>query len=437
MFYINKHPFFRLSLLLVYLAILTSDAYSADRHTYAYLSFCDGTIKQYKIANDGTFLPLSPGCVQVNGYPSRVKFDPEKKYAYVTSFQSKTNTDYLKQFAINDDGTLTLARELKIDLKKWVADVDVDSTGKYLYVVVNAVSSTDGGGSDVFQYSIKSDGEILPLDPQKVQVGQGSCAIITHPTKPFVYVANWWNDGISQLKINSNGTLSQLISTNALNGGSIGAMQIDKTGASLYACEGITNSLIQCNIGSDGNLTAESSVHYGDEMGQSVAEPALAINYDNGLLAVCNDNGLCLVIVETLNGKIDAASSYKRFVKRDNTLIDRDDFRSEAKKSDSYKSKADGSGDILVKENAINEYVGQKSAMPIAVGFGPNNMLYVVTTSGIMKLKVKTASDVKQGGESIKWNDIRARISENKEKNKADFDGIVFPRRGGLAILRR
>lgn len=436
MFWIKKRVYLRLCFLFVCLVLLTSVAYSEEQHTYAYLSLADGTIKQYKIAASGSFVPLSPEYIQVSGYPSRVKFDPTKKFAYVTSFQSDTETDYLKQFRINDDGTLTLTRELKIGSKKWIADVAVDSTGKYLYVVVNAVSSTDGG-SDVFQYSIKADGEIVPLDPQKIQVGQGSCVIVTHPTKSFVYVANWWKDGISQLKINSNGTLSFLTSDNALNGGSIGDMQIDKTGTYLYACEGSRDCLIQCRIGSDGRLAPETKAYYGDDMGMSIAEPALAINLNKGLLAICNDCGLCLAIVGTANGKVDTGSSYKRFIKRDNALIGREDLRSEAKKSGDYKDRVAGSSDILEQENAVNQYVWQKVATPRAVSFGPDDTLYVVTTSGIMKLKVKGTSDVDQDGITVKWEDIRTRISENKAKNKDDLDGVVFPRIGGLVILQR
>lgn len=89
-------------ILCVFLLILGSAiCYSEQHNTYAYVSFSDGTIGQYRLTPGGTFVTTTTDLVKVGPWPSRIAVTPPGSFAYVVD-TGKTITS----FRVNDNGSL-------------------------------------------------------------------------------------------------------------------------------------------------------------------------------------------------------------------------------------------------------------------------------------------------------------------------------------------
>jgi len=82
--------------------------------------------------------------------------------------------------------------------------VTVDPTGKYAYVANNF-------DDNISQYTIGATGALSAMTPATVTAGNGPVYVTVDPSGKYAYVANYANGGnVSQYTISANGELSAM-----------------------------------------------------------------------------------------------------------------------------------------------------------------------------------------------------------------------------------
>lgn len=341
---------------------------------FAYISYTDGTIDQYKVTPNGNFIPLSPANVHldVNSWTSQVVVDPSKCFAYTTA------GDYVYQFKINEDGTLFLLKKTLVSTEKHPMNVAVDKTGHFAYVTLNHVE-----GGDVAQYRINEDGTLSPLQPAAVPAGRSPGFVAVHPTKPVLYVGNYWDGTVSLYVINTNGTLHPLSPSTITVGGAPGNIAFSANGK--YAC--ITNDRNQSielfAITGDGNLKCLSIASYQNDNDLCCGSSTITVD-SNGSVFTCDSVADTLSEFSITNGhKIKMVADYK--LTRDNNLKTREETIESVRRSMAKEGKK------LSDIDAMNEElraVGAVIASAYTAVFGPDGVLYVVNTSGVARFRI-------------------------------------------------
>lgn len=257
-----------------------------SKRVFAYVSFEDGTVAQYRVSTTGEFIPLSPASLKVDQTPA-VFVDRKARFLYVSGSTRLDDEHYrntISQFRIERDGTLTPLNPAAVSTnRERLPDSNFehplfgvfDRSGKYLYV---ALSSSDG---KVAQFAVNGDGTLSPLSPATVDAGNAPGRIVIHPTKPFVFVGNRYDGNISRYRIGKDGTLTPLHSNESMDfGGSDLAFSAD--GKYLYSTADRYQTLEQYEVGEDGTLSEVSSASFASDEDLCCGVSSIALDSGGG-----------------------------------------------------------------------------------------------------------------------------------------------------------
>jgi 6-phosphogluconolactonase (cycloisomerase 2 family) len=141
---------------------------------YAYVTDYYGGILEYTIdAATGALSQLAQTTAGPNQGSSWITIDPTGKYAYAAN--EGLTTAAIFQFTVSADGTLTPMTPASVAAASAATNVQVDSTGKYLYMTSGFGT---GATNIVSQYLIGANGALTPMTPATVYVGSGPNAIV-------------------------------------------------------------------------------------------------------------------------------------------------------------------------------------------------------------------------------------------------------------------
>ena len=151
-------------------------------------------------ANGAKYWPLTvPGKPADVVAPTAINVLGSGGYAYVTGYDSTTNTGYVFGFSITSGSLTPLKAGAPLAVVPHPSAVASDSTGKYVYV-------TDSTSGQLFAYAINSsDGSLSALTGSPVPTGNQPSAIVADLKSPYLYVANELDGTVSGYSIGSNG----------------------------------------------------------------------------------------------------------------------------------------------------------------------------------------------------------------------------------------
>jgi 6-phosphogluconolactonase len=237
---------------------------------YAYVASADvdnravpGAVYQYSIASDGSIAPLSIASVPTGVTPTGMVSDPSGRYVYVVNSGDAT----ISQYSVGTGGSLVALSPAVVRIAGPFQfagfALSIDPRGQFLYVV-GSPRDPPGPTASIAQYSIQSDGTLVPLAQAYLILSvsaSGSLAI--DPGGRYAYLPGATNAPgglISQFSINPDGTLSPLTpATLAATQGTV-AVTIAPSGQTAYvmstcidtACDG---QIEPYTIGANGTLT--------------------------------------------------------------------------------------------------------------------------------------------------------------------------------------
>jgi 6-phosphogluconolactonase len=237
---------------------------------YAYVASADvegkavpGAVYQYSIASDGSITPLSIASVPTGVTPTGIVSDPTGRYVYVVNSGDAT----ISQYAVGTDGSLVALSPAVVLIAGPFQfagfALSVDPGGQFLYVV-GSPRDPPGPTASIAQYSIESDGTLVPLAQAYLTLSvsaSGSLAI--DPGGRHAYLPGATNAPgglISQFSINPDGTLSPLTPATLAATQGTAAVTIAPSGKTAYvmsrcvdtACDG---QIEPYTIGENGTLT--------------------------------------------------------------------------------------------------------------------------------------------------------------------------------------
>src|SRR5581483_1929332 len=182
---------------------------------------------------------------------------PHKEFAYVVG----QGTNEVFQFSAKSNGTLVPLGTPNFPAGSDPVALAVHTSGDFLYVA-------DFAGNDVTQLVInKGNGElsvpvstsvISPVNPINIfSVGTNPVAVAMSPTAPFLYVANQGSSNISAFTVDPGSGSLNAIGTFAITPASNpSSMAISPKGDFLFVANSAQATVASFAIGSDGTLTA-------------------------------------------------------------------------------------------------------------------------------------------------------------------------------------
>jgi 6-phosphogluconolactonase (cycloisomerase 2 family) len=156
--------------------------------------------------------------------------DPTGQFMFVVDGGNPPTVPSVQSFAISQtDGSLKSVT--KIATGNSPADVQIDHTGKYLYVENNADNT-------VSQYTVAADGTLAAQTPATVSTGLGPQYSTIDPANKYLYVANNLDSSISIFPIDGTtgllGTATKVTITGAT---SVGNVAVDPTNKYVYVVD--------------------------------------------------------------------------------------------------------------------------------------------------------------------------------------------------------
>jgi len=276
---------------------------------YAYVpNVGSGTISAYAIGSGGALSELSgsPVTAGTNPFSVTVATVGTKQYAYVPNFGSNNISVYSIVSDGVSDGTL-----LKLTDSPFAAGTNPHSVriatvngSPYAYV-------SNAGSANISIYSIGSDGALMAVTALPVTAGTNPAAVEINPAGTYAYVVNTGASTISVYTIQQNdvtdgakkGTL--ILSSTVATSSNPLAFKMNSTGAYAYVPCFRSNAINVYTIGSDGALTAGTTVSSGTnpydfttvQIGSNVF--AYAVNYGSNNISVYSISSGALTAVET------------------------------------------------------------------------------------------------------------------------------------------
>lgn len=163
---------------------------------YAYAGgFGSNLVNQLSVDGSGKLTPLAPGSVAVADNPRQVAVTPNGSYLYVAS----NSGNAISLFKIGSDGKLTANTPATVTLADPGALV-VSRNGKWLFVSLDAT---------IAQFVINSDGTLTANSPATIPATT-PFNLVTDMDDQFLYYTTWSGNGVGQLGIAANGTLSPI-----------------------------------------------------------------------------------------------------------------------------------------------------------------------------------------------------------------------------------
>jgi 6-phosphogluconolactonase (cycloisomerase 2 family) len=353
---------------------------------YAYVASADvdnmpvpGAVYQFSIASDGSMAPLGVASVPTGMAPTGVVSDPSGHYVYVVNSGDAT----ISQYSVSADGSLMplLPAIVRIAGPFQFAGfaMSVDPGGQFLYVV-GSPRDPPGPSLSIAQYSIQSDGTLVPLAQAYLTLSiaaSGSLAI--DPEGRYAYLRGATNVPgglIAQFSIGPDGTLSPLVpATVAAMPGTV-AVTIAPGGHTAYvmsacidtACNGQIEHYL---IGADGTLTPTGVV-------------TLTGAHVNPVEIVTNGSGSAVYLLANAMGVDTNAGVVYQFAVDSTGALVEDMPASLSVASGAVAESADGSNLYALSANAIGFVSGRLPGGNIdhyAIGSG--GLLTAVSTTPV------------------------------------------------------
>lgn len=159
----------------------------------------DDTVSGYKIASDGSIVPV-PGSPFAGGHlPNSLAVDPSGKFLFVAP---KGGTIVLG-YAIEPNGALTPIPGSPFNQASAPIAVTVHPNGKFVYVT--------SSGDNVFGYRLDSNGTLSAVPGSPFTAGSAPVSIAVEPKGKYVYVANIDASTISGYTVEANGALAPTV----------------------------------------------------------------------------------------------------------------------------------------------------------------------------------------------------------------------------------
>ncbi len=157
-------------------------------------------ILQYSVNSDGTFTPLSPVVVTVNGSLKSELVAATDRFVYVVT-EDSNRIGTVHPYLIGTNGSLSALATGSALTGSDPVTMSTDASRHFLYVV--------NGDSTVSQIKINVDGTLTPLSPASVATSTDPTQIVFDPAGKFAYVpCN--NRVISLYSVNPDGTLTTI-----------------------------------------------------------------------------------------------------------------------------------------------------------------------------------------------------------------------------------
>jgi DNA-binding beta-propeller fold protein YncE len=195
-----------------------------------------GTISMYSINNNGTLTDLSQPSISSSGNgPTRMAIDPSGNFLYVVN-KAQQN---IASFQINSNGILSSPSSTGNADTSGITDVIVALNG-YVYII---------GNSGISSYDRSTNTTTRRIT---MAISNGYLAI--HPSGNYLYFTST-NMKVNVCRINSDGTLSGIISSVTPYGGQIYDMLVHPSGNYIYLAEWGNSRIYYLIINNDGTIT--------------------------------------------------------------------------------------------------------------------------------------------------------------------------------------
>ena len=167
------------------------------------------TVDQFRISDTGSLVSLLPASVSTGASTTSIDIHPGGEHAYVINNVAAGTT--ILQYAINADGTLSLIgtfviSAVDVGATDNAARIAIDPSGRYAYVGL--------GGGEILQFSVGTDGLLMPLATPSIPVVSTVFAVNIHPGGHYLYAAMAFGASdyrIAQFDIGSDGQLSPMV----------------------------------------------------------------------------------------------------------------------------------------------------------------------------------------------------------------------------------
>jgi len=219
---------------------------------YAYIA-SGNSILQYSIAANGNLTALSKPSIEIGMFSAQIAVSPDGKFAY----SANQSDNFISQFLINSDGTLSKQRTSRITASAPYA-IAIHPSGKYLY-------ASDLNGHNILQYNISIDGTLVPMNNSSITAGGGVgvMSIAVHPSGKFAYATQDSTNKVSMFNIGTDGGLAPMTPNAAITGADPVSVTISPDGKYAFVTNiGLNhsgNTISQFLIGSTGVLTPLST----------------------------------------------------------------------------------------------------------------------------------------------------------------------------------
>lgn len=156
------------------------------------------------------------------------------------------------QYAVHSTGQLTPLAPPTVAIGNTPSALAATPDSKFLYV-------TDSLADNIQQFAIASDGTVAPLAPASIATSAYPAGIAVHPSGKFAYVTSGDKDLVTRYAIQKDadagvpGTLT-LIDTTAVGSSPYG-IAITPSGNALYVVNGLSDTISQFSIDANGALS--------------------------------------------------------------------------------------------------------------------------------------------------------------------------------------
>jgi 6-phosphogluconolactonase (cycloisomerase 2 family) len=219
-------------------------------NTYVYVAQAGplngiGDVAQFRMANDGTLLPLTPATVTAGGTSddsaSSVIVNPAGTYLFAQNLDSETTSEF--QIAV--DGTITTGPAMSFGFF---------SMAFTHFGQLAVVENTAG----VSSYSVSSSGDFALINT--VPAGNTPGSVAFDSSGRFVYVASESDSTISEYTISASGVLAPLQTNNTVSSGWLPFAVATSPGGFLYSVDYGAGTITEYSIdATTGALTKGAS----------------------------------------------------------------------------------------------------------------------------------------------------------------------------------
>ena len=145
------------------------------------------------------YWPLAaPGSPSDAVAPTAINVLHSGAFAYVTGYDSTSNTGYVFGFSVASGALTPLKAGAPLAAMPHPSAIASDSSSSYVYIV-------DSTAAKLFAYAVGADGSLSELPASPVPTGNQPSAIAADPKYPYIYVANAVDGTMSAYSIGVGG----------------------------------------------------------------------------------------------------------------------------------------------------------------------------------------------------------------------------------------